>query len=236
MFTDVTPIALISPLTPVVRDLTGESVSLSEYAFPTGPFYLSGLVLFVLGTGIYREEYLFTQRAVPPKFLDALGAWIRRRRSVALLGASFVPFVFVAELLCIAVLFALPVGYSMPVLLLVIATVEELGKSVHIYAGFTQNRFETGWRTALLVGVLSGIGFFLGEKLTVLAQAVGLPELALVGGTATLANGPVNTIAHLAIDSSGPETTAAVMGYGLVAICAYAATRWLIDRTDAAAL
>jgi RsiW-degrading membrane proteinase PrsW (M82 family) len=162
-----------------VRDLASESVSLGEYAFSTGPFYLSGLVLFVLGTGIYREEDLFTQRAVPLKFLDALGARLRRYRSVALLSTLFIPFVFIAELLGIAVLFALPIGYSLPVLFLVIATVEELGKSVHIYAGYAQNRFETGWRTALLLGALSGVGFFLGEKLTLLAQAVGLPELAL---------------------------------------------------------
>ncbi|PSP76842.1 PrsW family intramembrane metalloprotease [Halobacteriales archaeon QS_3_64_16] len=179
VFTNVTPIALISPLTLVVRDLASESVSLGEYAFSTGPFYLSGLVLFVLGTGIYREEDLFTQRAVPLKFLDALGARLRRYRSVALLSTLFIPFVFIAELLGIAVLFALPIGYSLPVLFLVIATVEELGKSVHIYAGYAQNRFETGWRTALLLGALSGVGFFLGEKLTLLAQAVGLPELAL---------------------------------------------------------
>jgi ABC-type Na+ efflux pump permease subunit len=179
VFTNVTPIALISPLTLVVRDLASESVSLGEYAFSTGPFYLSGIVLFVLGTGIYREEDLFTQRTVPLKFLDALGARLKHRRSVALLSALFIPFVFIAELLGIAVLFALLIDYSMPALLVVIATVEELGKSVHLYAGYAQNRFETGWRTALLLGALSGAGFFLGEKLTLLAQAVGLPELAL---------------------------------------------------------
>ena len=179
VFADIAPIALISPLTLVVRDLASESVSLGEYAFSTGPFYLSGLVLFVLGTGIYREEDLFTQRAVPLKFLDALCARLTRRRSVALLSALSIPFVFVAELLSIAVLFALPMEYSVPVLLLVIAGVEELGKSIHIYAGFTGGRFDSGTRTALVLGVLSGIGFFVGEKATLLAQAVGLPELAL---------------------------------------------------------
>ncbi|PSP63973.1 hypothetical protein BRC77_05175, partial [Halobacteriales archaeon QH_8_64_26] len=155
VFSNVTPIALISPLTLVVRDLASESVSLGEYAFSTGPFYLSGIVLFVLGTGIYREEDLFTQRTVALKLLDALGARLHRYRSVGLLSALFIPFVFIAELLGIAVLFALPIGYSMPVLFLVIASVEELGKSIHVYAGFAQNRFETGWRTALLLGMLS---------------------------------------------------------------------------------
>ena len=179
VFTDVTPIALISPLTLVVRDLTNESISVGEYAFSTGPFYLSGLVLFALGTGIYREEDLFTQRPVPSKFLDALCARLRSRSSVALLSAAFIPFVFVAELLGIAVLFAFPMDYSVPVLLVVIATVEELAKSVHVYAGFVQDRFATGTRSTLGIGILSGVGFFLGEKLTLLSQVVGLPNLAL---------------------------------------------------------
>jgi ABC-type Na+ efflux pump permease subunit len=60
--------------------------------------------------------------------------------------------------------------------------------------------------------------------------------LGLIGGTATLAHGPVNAVARLAIDSSGPETTAAVAGYGLFAVGVYAATRWLTGRIDAAAL
>jgi hypothetical protein len=46
----------------------------------------------------------------------------------------------------------------------------------------------------------------------------------------------VNTVARLAIDSGGPETTAAVAAYGLFAIGVYAATRRLIDRIDPAAL
>ena len=179
VFADATPIALISPLTLVVCDLTSESISVGEYAFSTGPFYLSGIVLFALGTGIYREEDLFTQRPVPAKFLDALCVRLVSRKSVALLSAAFIPFVFVTELLCIAVFFALPMGYSVPVLLLVIATVEELGKSVHVYAGFAQNRFASGTHSVLVLGTLSGVGFFLGEKVTLLTQAVGLPELAL---------------------------------------------------------
>lgn len=60
--------------------------------------------------------------------------------------------------------------------------------------------------------------------------------LVLVGGPATLSHGPVNTAARLAIDSGGPETTVAVAGYGLFAVGSYVATRWLIGRTDAAAL
>jgi len=72
IFTNVTPVALISPLTLVVFDLQGEAVSLGEFLFSTGPTALAAALLFGLGLGVYREEDLFTQKPVSRKFLDAL--------------------------------------------------------------------------------------------------------------------------------------------------------------------
>ena len=180
IFTNVTPIALISPLTLVVHDLQGTAITAGEYAFATGPFYVGSLVCFLLGVGVYREEDMFTQRPVPLKFLDALNSRIHRPRSVALLSALSIPFVFIAELLAIAVLFVLPVDVSVPLLLVVIAGVEEVAKSVHVYAGF-RGPFagRRDWRMALTLGALSGFGFFVGEKFTAIVQLVGLPSLTL---------------------------------------------------------
>ncbi|MGQ4556019.1 PrsW family intramembrane metalloprotease [Halobellus sp. GM3] len=180
IFANVTPIALISPLTVVVRDLQPlESVTPGAFLFATGPFALCAGVLFLLGSGIYREEDLFTQRSVPLKFLDALAARVSRPRDVAVLSGLSIPFVFVAELLAIAVLFALPVSLTVPLLLLVVALVEELAKSLHVYAAFEKGRFRRVPRVALVLGALSGLGFFVGEKFTAVVQVVGLPELAL---------------------------------------------------------
>ncbi|SFR42011.1 ABC transporter permease [Halogeometricum limi] len=179
IFTQVTPIALISPLTLVVRDLSGAGVSLGEFLFSTGPFFLCAVVLFALGSGVYREEDMFTQRSVPLKFLDALDAHVSRPRDVALVSLLSIPFVFVAELLAIAVLFVLPVELTVPVLLLLVALVEEAAKSLHVFAAFEKGRFARTTRTALLLGALSGLGFFVGEKFTAVAQVVGLPELTL---------------------------------------------------------
>ncbi|MFC4450167.1 ABC transporter permease [Halorussus aquaticus] len=179
IFTNVHPIAAISPLTLVVKALRGAAFSLGEYAFSTGPLFLSSGVLFALGAGVYREEDMFTQRSVPLKFLDALDSQIFGRRSVAKLSALSIPFVFVGELLVVALLFALPGSISMPVLLVAIAGVEEVAKSVHVYAGFAHSRFERTLRSAATLGFLSGLGFFLGEKATAVAQLVGLPNLEL---------------------------------------------------------
>ncbi len=179
IFATVTPIALISPLTLVVMELQGEAVGLGAYVFSTAAFYLSAGVLFLLGAGVYREEDMFTQKSVPLKFLDALDARLSGVASVGVLTALFVPFVFIFELLAIAVLFVLPIELSIPLILVAIAAIEEVAKSIHLYAGFESDRFDRTPRLALLLGLASGIGFFLAEKLTVIAQVVGLPELAL---------------------------------------------------------
>jgi ABC-type Na+ efflux pump permease subunit len=179
IFTNVTPIALISPLSLVVRDLQGAGVDLAEYLFSTGPIYLSSTVLFLLGIGVYREEDMFTQRPVPRKFLDALDVRLSGTKSVALVSALSIPFVFVAELLGVALLFALPISVSIPVILVVVALVEEVAKSLHLLAGFEKGRFSTSAWSAVTVGAASGVGFFAGEKATAVIQLVGLPELAV---------------------------------------------------------
>ena len=178
IFTDVTPIALISPLTVVVRDLQGQAVGLSQFLFSVTPPLLSALVLFGLGAGLYREEDMFAQRSIPLKVLDALAGRIRKRRDVAVVVAILLPFVFVLQLLAIAILFALG-SISIPIVLVVVAVVEEVAKSLPIYAAYAHKRFEPTTKTALVLGLMSGIGFFVGEKLTHIAQLVGLPQLEI---------------------------------------------------------
>jgi ABC-type Na+ efflux pump permease subunit len=183
IFTDIDAVALISPLTLVVRDLTGTSVSAGDVAFATLPTTLAALVLFALGTGVYREEDMFTQRPVHLKALDALAGRIGRPRSLVLVTALLVPFVFVAELLVIAVLYPAPRGLAIPLVLVAVAVVEEVAKSAPVLAGFVNARFERSYRSALLAGAASGLGFFLAEKFTLIAQLVGLPSQD-VGGAA----------------------------------------------------
>ncbi|MFB6266505.1 MAG: ABC transporter permease subunit [Halodesulfurarchaeum sp.] len=179
VFAEVHPIAAISPLTIVVRDLQGAPIGWGQFAIATVPVSLSAIVLFVLGTGIYREEDMFTQRPIPSKALDALAAPLTARWRVGLWTALLIPFVLVAELFTVATLFVLPTALSIPVLLGAVAVIEEVAKSIHVFAGFERRKFDTGWRSALQLGAISGVGFFLGEKLLVITQLVGLPDLEL---------------------------------------------------------
>jgi len=178
IFTDVTPIALISPLTIVVRDLQGQAIGLGEFVFSTAPPAATAMVLFGLGAGLYREEDMFTQRPIPLKVLDALAGRIRSKKSVGFVTALLLPFVLVAELLAIAMLFALQ-GLSIPLVLIAVAIIEEVAKSLHVYAGYVHNRFDDGVRTALTVGAFSGLGFFVAEKGTLIARLGDLQGLQI---------------------------------------------------------
>jgi ABC-type Na+ efflux pump permease subunit len=189
IFTDITPIALISPLTLVVMDLTGQAISPSAFAFSTLPPLVTALVLFGLGAGLYREEDMFTQRAIPLKVLDALSGRIRSRRSAAKMSVVLLPFVVVAELVAIAFLFVLDsvslnvfgTNQTLGVLLIlgVVAVVEEVAKSLHVYAGYDAARYERTVRSALGLGALSGLGFFLAEKGLLIARLSDLESLSI---------------------------------------------------------
>ena len=177
VFAEVHPIAAISPLTIVVNDLQGTPVPWETFLLGTAPAGLSAAVLFAFGTGLYREEDLFTRKPLPEKFLDALAAPLSSRWHVGLWTGLFVPFVLVAELLAVAALFVVPVELSVPLVLGVVAIVEELAKSLHVYAGFHRGRFSGSHYGTVLVGLSSGIGFFVAEKLLAITQLVGLPNL-----------------------------------------------------------
>nr|WP_193570626.1 ABC transporter permease subunit [Halorubellus sp. JP-L1] len=174
IFSDVTPIALISPLTLVVRHLRDVGYTAVEYLYSTGPFYLASLALFAVSASVYREEDMFTQKRLAAKALDAVATFVHSKRSVALVTMATLPFVFVAELLFIAVVFPIPAAFALPMLLASIAVVEELAKSVAGYAGFTHGRFADTNLAAVGVGVASGLGFFLAEKATLVVQLVGM--------------------------------------------------------------
>ena len=196
IFTESGAVALISPLTLVVRELQGEALTLSAVAFSTLPPLLTAGLFFGLGSGLYREEDLFDQRSLPGKVLDALAVPISRPRHVGLMTIVLIPFVFVSQLLAIALLFAVEqvsVQLATVLILVVVAVVEEFAKSLHIYAAHTHNRFARTVRRAVVLGAASGVGFFVGEKIALLAQLVGLQEVAtaeagLGGG---IAQGPI---------------------------------------------
>lgn len=186
VFTTIHPISIISPLTVVVSELESEALTFGDLVFSMGPLTLTGILLYLYGSGIYKEEDLFTERRVPRKFLDALSNWINSPKSLLLIGMTVIPFVFASQLLLIALLFALPEALALPVLLLLAAFIEEFAKSVPVYAGVIDEKL-VGRKEKYLAAILSGVGFFVGEQITTIVQLVGLLEIevgsAVFGGT-----------------------------------------------------
>lgn len=189
VFTTVHPISIISPLYVIVSELRGNSIQLASFLLSTTPLFLVGGLMFAIGSGIYTEEGLFTQRRVELKLLDSLAAQQHSKWSFFLLGAISLPFVFAAELLVLTALVLFPSVMSLPILLALIALIEESAKSLPAYAGFATGRWKPTRKLALAAGALSGAGFFIAEKMTMVAQGTGIGTLdlgqALLGTTST---------------------------------------------------
>lgn len=234
VFIDVDPVAAISPLSVVVRDLQGSPAPPSWYVFSAAPLVFSSAVLFSLGAGVYREEDMFNQRPVRLKTLDALASWLHRPASVAKAAALLIPFVFAIQLLVLAVLFAAPVSLSLPLLLVSAAVVEEIAKSIAVYAGFANSVFERTSRNAVVLGALSGTGFFLGEKVTHVAQLVGLDSLEL--GRATLGIGFEPSPALVAVLLVAPLALHVVTSTAAAFGARYGKTEYLVGLSVAVAV
>jgi len=224
IFTDVLPIALISPLTIVVRDLQGQTIGLAEFVFSTLPPLLTAAVMFGLGAGLYREEDMFTQRPVPLKVLDSLSGRIKRPTSAAKLSIILLPFILVTELVAVAMAYPIWLGapeVAVIFVLVAVAVIEEIAKSIHIYAGFVHRKYERTVASAVLVGSLSGLGFFLAEKLGLIVQLLGtdLPavqQAAFVTGGAEYGVSPLLALGLLLAPLALHAVTATTSAIGAV--------------------
>ena len=169
MFSNVHAISIISPMTLVVRLLENETVSISDYMFSTIPFYLVSILIFIFGIFIYREEDLFTQKPISGKLLDSIQEFIKRAY-VPLFSLSIVliPIAFSIQMMLIVLMFNFPIRIGIVFFIIVAAFIEELVKSVGIYTVFSRKMSDVTTGNALKFGILSGLGFFTGEKVLLL--------------------------------------------------------------------
>jgi len=179
MFSNVHAISIISPMTLVVRLLENETVMISDYMFSTIPFYLVSILIFILGIFIYREEDLFTQKPISGKLLDSIEEFIKRI-PVPLFSLSIVliPIAFSVQMMLIVLMFNFPIRIGILFFIIVAAFIEELVKSVGIYTVFSRKMSATTTGNALKFGILSGLGFFAGEKLLLLVVIASISSSA----------------------------------------------------------
>jgi len=169
MFSNVHAISIISPMTLVVRLLENETVSLTDYMFSTIPFYLVSILIFIFGIFIYREEDLFTQKTISGKLLDSIQEFIKRAQAPLFsLSIVLIPIAFSIQMMLIVLMFNFPIRIGIVFFIIVAAFIEELVKSVGIYTVFSRKMSDATTGNALKFGILSGLGFFAGEKLLLL--------------------------------------------------------------------
>ncbi len=187
-FVNIHEYSTISPLTLVVTLLEGDAVTLDNLAFASVPLLFASLLIYLFGTLLMNEEGLLVKVDAFEKVLDSVGRLLyylgHWQVGVLVIGMLVVPFVFLGQLFLLVIFFnmmtvspMLVIGISMAVSVMVEEWAKVLAPLVLL---------KKGCRYPVLLGMLSGIGYFLGEKgllLLALSSVVegGLGELLFVG-------------------------------------------------------
>ena len=170
MFTNVSELAYISPLTLAVKMYRLEPFGWREYLLPSLPMAaIWGLAMFA-GSRMLNEEFLMGYRPILRKLSDAIYLLLARSQpfySIPVWSFLVVPIVYMLQVVCLAFASNLPPGLILAGTLLAAALVEELAKSASLVALATHGR-HFSVRLALLLALLSALGFLLGEKLLLL--------------------------------------------------------------------
>lgn len=187
-FVNIHEYSIISPLTLVVTQLEGEAVSFEGMVFASAPLLFVSLLSFLFGTLLVNEEGLLLKVEIFDKIIESVERLLYylgdRRLGVLIIGMLMVPFVFLNQLFLLVIFFnimkispVLVIGISIAVSVFIEEWAKVLAPLV---------LFNKGHRGSVFIGILSGTGYFLGEKgllLLVLTSVVkgGLGEVLFVG-------------------------------------------------------
>ena len=167
MFSGVSELSYISPLTLAVQMYRGESFGLTEYLMSTTPLYLVFLVAVFLGTRIFNEEYLMGFRPLHKKLGEAVYLAINQNHlniSILFISLALIPIVFMVQFASIAMAGNLPMPFAVWALLLISVDVEETAKSTGV-AVLLKNKVVSSTKSILTLSLISAFGFLIGEKL-----------------------------------------------------------------------
>jgi ABC-type Na+ efflux pump permease subunit len=168
IFANVHVISLISPLTLIVLSIQGAPWTITDYLYSTSLFWLTGAVLFYIGIKNFKVERLFSEKPLLPRIREFLSEIMSRRHpflSVFLLTGFSIPFVFMVQLMSLTLFFNLPMPYSLVLLLIFAALVEECAKAIGIYTLFAQDPSFFTWKNLIAACAATAIGFLVAEKL-----------------------------------------------------------------------
>jgi ABC-type Na+ efflux pump permease subunit len=166
MFSGISDLAYMSPLTLAVKMYSGEAFGLKEYLFSTTPMILLFALSLYAGTRMLNEEYLMGFRPLFRKIADAIYLILNRQHpnlSVAALSLLLVPIVYMLQLVILVLSLNLPLSYAIGSTLVVAVVIEEISKSVGIVV-LMEHGIGRSVRQVLVLAFLSALGFLIGEK------------------------------------------------------------------------
>jgi ABC-type Na+ efflux pump permease subunit len=179
IFAGTVPFSKVSPITLLLSNLEGETVTLREYFVSTLQFFAAFIFISLICVRALDAEFLEYQGGIVERFLEACRRVVTGYPSlIAYMGLSIAP-IFMVEFMLATTLFAFPLHVSIPFFLMTIAAVEEFFKTVALHSAI-RNGLE--WWKA---GVVGGITFLIFEKLLVVVDA-GIFSNAMMAGMLVL--------------------------------------------------
>jgi ABC-type Na+ efflux pump permease subunit len=179
VFANVHAISFISPLTLIILALQGTPWTITDYLYSTSLFWLTSVALFYIATKNFKEERLFSEKNLVPRLREFLSEVISTKHpflSLFLLTGFSIPFIFMVQLMCLVLFFNLPMPYSLVLLLLSAALVEEFAKGIGIYTIYSRDSVFFTWRNVVLASAATAIGFLVGEKLLLFVTLAQITE------------------------------------------------------------
>lgn len=179
IFANIHVISLISPLTLIIYGIEGTPFTLADYFYSTFLFWVTAAILFAVCIVNFNEERLFTLHPLRAKVREYIGSAVSEKHPFAsLFGITLfsIPFVLMAQLMLLVLLFNLPMPLSLVVLIFAAAFIEELAKSVGIYAIAVERPAFLTWRNVIAASLAVMAGFFFGEKLLLFATLAQISE------------------------------------------------------------
>lgn len=179
IFANIHVISLISPLTLIIYAIEGTPFTLVDYFYSTFLFWATAGILFFVCIINFNEERLFTLHPLRAKVREYIGSAVSQKHPFAsLFGITLfsIPFVLMAQLMLLVLLFNLPMPLSLITLIFAAALIEEWAKSVAIYAIAVERPAFLTWRNVIAASLAVMAGFFFGEKLLLFATLAQISE------------------------------------------------------------
>ncbi len=164
------PLSDISPVTFLLRDLSGEPISMVDLLISSLPLIFMGVTTFFLASNSMDIEILQSYKSPVKRFVEVMSLSAKNDIISFILGAMAVFFSFFFEFFLIFFSLSVPLVSSFVILMFGVAVIEEFFKSIIIYPSKTLKR---AFSVAL--------GFFLAEKLLLFAKIFSDYSIVLPG-------------------------------------------------------